>query len=606
MNTVIAEVWVSSKIVFFFQQYALLGLLLISILGWGRLVTAKLITAGGATPTLSGGVLQAAAGLGLITIIAFCAAAIGALTTLPLLAILGIGIALFLPGLISVIGNYKPGRDSLKIGNLSLTTSILLLAVAAAFLCNVLVKPLKLPLGWDEIAYHLPTAQAWAESGELVVTDWLRYPLFPFNMELLYAGALILANDITTHLVHALTGFLAVALTFSMARMYLPLAFATLAAIFLVYAIRQSMETADIDLGLMLYIFCAFATLGFCYLEKQRNLALLSAFFVGLALGTKYQTMFFLPALALGFLLIERDWRRLVLAALIAIITGSYWYVRNFLVSGDPLHPLGGSVLGYWLWNADDIRRQFVDLHGARRWPPWYLLPSAGSVIFWRSSPPIVKGCMATSVVGVLVWVIVSGYDRYLIPMYPMLAFLSSYFLFRLIGFYNGYQISSMYWGKLGKKAQMTITVVVALAVIYDWGKSTYKDVNKLVLPDSVERRNFLKETYPGFQLLSELDESLAGTIYQLGFEDEIYYLGTPVLGDHFGKARYVDVEQYIGKSAQMSEKLRALGASYLLVNLNRRPTFIMRATADSRFPEYFEMLGKTPKAVIYKLKDDA
>jgi hypothetical protein len=590
--------------IFLLEQYFLLGLIFISILGWGRVATAKFLVESEAIPGLGKVVLQATTGLGVITILFFFIAALGALAVAPLLIIIIIGIVLFIPRLITIFGRFKPGFEHIKIGELGLFASILMFLAAAAFLSNALVRPLRLPLGWDEIAYHLPTAQAWAESGKLLITDWLRYPLFPFNMELLYAGTLILASDITAHLVHAFTGFLAVALTFSVARIYMPVIFSALASVFLVYAIREPSETADVDLSLMLYIFSAFATLGFCYIEKQKSLVFLSAFFIGLALGTKYQAMFFLPALAFGFLMLERNWKVLAVAALIAITTGSYWYVRNFLVSGDPIHPIGGSVFGYWQWNADDIRRQFMDYQGRQGLPPWYLLPSIGSLLFWRSSAPLVKGCMVTCVVGVFVWMIVSGYARYLMPIYPMLAILSSYFIHRLVTFFNGYQIATKYWTLSGSKIQVTVTIVVLLAIILDWGKSTQNDINKLILPESLEQIALLNDKYPGFELLNSLDKKLFGAVYQLGFEDEIYYLGTPVMGDHFGKARYQDVLQYVGNSAELSNHLRSLGVVYLLVNIVRNPTVKDKATADPGFFKYFEVLSSTPRAILYKLKE--
>jgi hypothetical protein len=592
------------KIVFFLEQYSLLGLIFIAILGWGGVATAKILTASEAIPRLGKVVLQATTGLGLITIFFLFLASISALTAGPTLAIVIFGIVLFIPRFIATIRKHKPGVACIRIDQLGLITSVLIVLATVTFLSNALVRPLMLPLGWDEIAYHLPTAQAWAKSGKLLVTDWLRYPLFPFNMELLYAGTLVLANDITVHLVHALTGFLTVLLTFSIARIYMPVVFSALASVFLVYAIRQTLQTADIDLGLMLYIFSAFAALTFSYIVKQKNLTFLSAFFVGLALGTKYQAMFFLPALAIGFLMVERNWKILALAAVIAITTGLYWYVRNFLVSGDPIHPIGGSVFGYWLWNADDIRRQFLDLDGARRSPPWYLLPSIGSLIFWKSSAPVVKGSMVVSVAAVLVWLIVSGYDRYLMPIYPLLAIFSSYFIYRLFAYFHGYQIFAKYWSLMGEKIQLAVAILVLSAIILDWGKSTKNDINKLVLPGSVDQVALLRETYPGFELLNSLGGQLFGTVYQLGFEDEIYYLGTPVLGDHFGKARYQDVLKYVGNTAALADHLRSLDVDYLMVNVVRHPTLIQKATSDLRFFEYFELVSTTSRAVLYKLKE--
>lgn len=591
------------KIAFALGQYFLLGLLLLSMLGWGRLVTAKLLAAAGAIPTSGAVVLQATAGLGVITLMCIALASAGALAAMPLLVIIASGIALAVPAMIAAMRTLQ-ARDHAGEGRSRRMLSLLLYLAIAAFLSQALIRPLRLPLGWDEIAYHLPVARAWAESGYLVVTDWLRYPLFPFNMQLLYAGALILGNDVTAHLVHALTGFLAVALTFSVARLFMPAGFALLATVLLIYAIKEPLLTADIDLGLMLYISAAFAALAFCYLQKRRNLCLLAAFFVGLALGTKYQAMFYLPALAIGFLLVERDVKRLALAVALAIATACYWYIRNFMVSGDPIHPMGGPLLGYWLWNAGDIEAQFQDLARVAKPPPWYLWPSVGSLLFIRSSAPVPKGCMVVTTTAVVVWALVSGYDRYLLPMYPMLALLSSYFIYRLCMLVHADRVIATYMEKSGSKVPMAITVVVLLAIIYDWGKSTYRDINELVLPNSPERTALLINTYPGVALLNALDQPLSGTLYQLNFEDEIYYLGTPVLGDHFGKDRYRDVMRHVGKSAELSHHLRSLGATYLMVNLARNENFIAGATKDPAFSQYFEQVSITPAAVLYKIRD--
>jgi hypothetical protein len=591
------------KLAFCIGQYALLALFCLSIVGWGRLATAKLLAAANTIPTPGVLVLQATTGLGLVTLCCILIASLGALTAAPLLVIVAIGIALSLPALRGMLRNLLAGLRSVKIGQSGRAIWMLFLCAVIAFLSQSLVRPLSVPLGWDEVAYHLPTAQAWAESGRLVVTDWLRFPLFPFNMEVLYAGALVLGNDITAHLLHALTGFLAIALIYAVARTFVPAPFALLASILVVYTIKVPLKTADVDIGLMLYTFSAFATLLFCYLEQRRRLCLLAAFFIGLALGTKYQAMFYLPALALGFLLVERDWKLLCLAALVALATACFWYVRNFIVSGDPIHPLGGSIFGYWLWNADDIRGTFLDLDRVRNLPPWYLWPSVGSVLFWRSSAPVAKACMLVSVVAVGVWFAVSGYDRYLMAMYPLLAILSSYCLYRLITQLQIDQRLASVWSRFGRRTQTVLVGVVLLAIIYDWGKSTIHDISDLVLPDSTERAALLQQTYPGVELITTLDQPLYGTLYQLGFEDEIYYLGTPVLGDHFGKDRYNDVTRYVGQAAQLSQQLRTLGASYLLVNLGRHPTFMEQAIADARFADEFELLGQTPRAVLYRVK---
>ena len=82
------------------------------------------------------------------------------------------------------------------------------LAALAAVLLSTLTAPLPPPTQWDELMYHLPHAQQWAASGRLTVNEWLRYPWFPYDFDLLYAGALLFGNDVLPHLLHALAGWL--------------------------------------------------------------------------------------------------------------------------------------------------------------------------------------------------------------------------------------------------------------------------------------------------------------------------------------------------------------------------------------------------------------
>jgi len=63
--------------------------------------------------------------------------------------------------------------------------------------------------------------------------------------------------------------------------------------------------------------------------------------------------------------------RRLVLGFLVmVVVTGSPWYVRNYLISEDPIFPFGGKIFGYsWLWNENDAAGAANDLYGAHGTP---------------------------------------------------------------------------------------------------------------------------------------------------------------------------------------------------------------------------------------------
>ena len=88
-------------------------------------------------------------------------------------------------------------------------------------LVPTVIAPLLPPIQWDEIMYHLPHALAWAEKGRVSPNEWLRYPWFPFNIDLLYGAALIFKRETLAHLLNALSGWLVTALIYLWASRFL-------------------------------------------------------------------------------------------------------------------------------------------------------------------------------------------------------------------------------------------------------------------------------------------------------------------------------------------------------------------------------------------------
>jgi hypothetical protein len=592
----------NSMVVLFFEQYLLLLLFFVSSVGWGKLFTTNLLKSNEITNT-SRLVLQTTTGIGIVTLLFIIAGETKNLKMYPLTAIFFGGITLFLIQLRVVSRNHIFQFRAAPLADFNRGASILLIVAAASYLLKPLVRALQVPDSWDELMYHLPMAQAWAESGSLIVADWLRYPLFPFNMELLYAGALIFGNDVTPHLIHTLTGLLAIALTYSISKIFLPTALSLLAAFWLYISVKSAMGTADIDVGLTLYIFCAFVSLGYRFKDGRRGFCFLAAFFMGLALGTKYQAMFYLPAFATCFFLAERNWKVIGTAVCITLATGGYWYIRSYVVSGDPIHPIGGPVFGYWQWNASDLDNQFGNLQTVIGLPPWYLMLSAGSLIFWRSTPAILRGCIIACCLNVVVWMAISGYDRYLMPAYPLLSILSVYFIHRVIERTDGYTVMARSWNRIEHTRRVTITIVILLVIV---GSSWNSTINKaeLVFPDPIDRASYLKNEFPGYELLAQLETPISGKIYQLRFEGEIYYLGPQVMGDHFGVARYKDVIKLLNKPSKLSSHLRSLGADYFLVDVLLYPKITNKMSEAPKYIKHFDLVSGTPRAALYRIRD--
>jgi len=207
------------------------------------------------------------------------------------------------------------------------------IAIAGAASLHLLIKPLQPPLAWDELTYHLPYARFWAEQGALAINEWLRYPLFAYNMDLLYAASMVLDNDVLPHLLHTFTAALTIALVLGLAQRHMDWRVGLVAAIGLLITTRPWWGTAYVDFAVMLFWSCAFATLALRHEHRDYRLSYLAAFLAGIAVGVKYQALLYLPVFSALALIVERRPGVIAKSTLILITVGGFWYVRNFLIS---------------------------------------------------------------------------------------------------------------------------------------------------------------------------------------------------------------------------------------------------------------------------------
>ncbi len=106
------------------------------------------------------------------------------------------------------------------------------------------------------------------------------------------------------------------------------------------------------------YLAAAYFFLRYAVAEGGAAALVLGALAAGLALATKPTGVVFVPpllAVVAGGLLIERGpWpaklRRFAIIALMPLLTGGYWFVRDAWLTGNPLYPLDVRVMGRTLW----------------------------------------------------------------------------------------------------------------------------------------------------------------------------------------------------------------------------------------------------------------
>jgi hypothetical protein len=259
-----------------------------------------------------------------------------------------------------------------------------LLGMVASYLVTYGI--LQLPMDWDSLAYHLPLIDHWIQSGSL----WNRDCAFwycPGNNELL---GLFLATGFTGDFwvqAHNLVpctilavSILELAREVGLGQRY---GLALLASLMMTQPVIRQLISAENDLSVVALV-SASSLFGWRYARRPAiaDLALLGCC-VGILGGVKYYALaYMLAASVMPFfwLLARRRFKpagAVVVSSLLGfLLLGSFWYVRNWSLTGTPLFPKG--ILGfpdYWA----EMRPGFEhsNLLNSQRTEVWPLLSRA-------------------------------------------------------------------------------------------------------------------------------------------------------------------------------------------------------------------------------------
>lgn len=532
----------------------LLGLGVLAWIGTGRMPA-------GPPP----GLLAIPTGTGLLVLILFVLAVFGALRPPWILAALA-----------PALGG--AAYASLRFGPVSGTRSpswpvaIWFRVTAGLSVLAGLLLAMSAPLEWDELAYHLPYARDYANAGGLVVSERLRFPLQPHNYQLLYAAALQFAHEPAAHLVHLLAGGMVAAGLFAFARSQFGLATAVLAAVMFLAFAGSLFDTALVDLGLAMFVFYAFYALAFWQRSQAGGLLPLAAFLLAMAAGTKYQGLAQLPGFALAVVVAARPgWLRpMVQAGAVFALFAGGWYLRNWLISGDPLHPLGAGLFGYWLWDAQDLSGQVWDVGRYRDHLPLELVPALGFLLLRERRDPVTTSLLIVALAGLATWYLGARYDRYLMPTYPFLAILSARVIVVAARRLTPRRAAAAL-AKTGRRAPAVgsgLALLLVAAVLVRTIEAKWPEI--CFTKACVERvhAEWLASVAAG-RAVSGFDRL---RLYQLGLENELYVMGDHAAGDWFGPYRYREVLALAGDAGALRRHLQGLGRDSLLVNRERPP----------------------------------
>ena len=427
------------------------------------------------------------------------------------------------------------------------------LSLVAVFIV-VASLPLRAPGLWDDTMYHLPSARHYLDSHDLRIDEYLRFPLFPNSMNLLLAFGLTLGGVTMAQTMATLPLFI-IAVGFAglcqqlIGRLPVPMALLATGLFLVSGPIRESAGFAYVDNGLALFCWASFLVL--LQLRPSHPLnsrwILLASVLAGTAMDIKLFGLVWAGLLILYVPLATRQFRATLLLILGLALWGSWWYVRSAVISGDPIHPVGGAIFGYFLWNAEDLFQQAREqgTYGVRKNLLWIGQALRKAQIEWVApaflTPLVLKRrerCVLLPAYGLflayfLCWFFTTQVKRYLAPVLPLACFLSSYVLYRW-----GVEriVSAINKGRKRERVELIISIVCLVSVGAVACLALYR-ADRLL-----NRWTQDLESRPGYLLYQHANSLIpvyGPRLVQVGFENGVFFFQGRTIGDWFGPGRY-------------------------------------------------------------------
>lgn len=587
------------KLGFALSHYLALTLFVVSCWGWGQAATRSLRRADHGDRLLSHAI-STALGIGVaITALQFLAIG-GWLRPLPIAALVSIGGAL---ALVSWLREPRPAGNAQRNSRAERFVQAILPLLVTVAAVSTGLAPLGPTGSGDDAMYHLPHARQWAQTGSLQVNDWLRYPWFPYNFNLLYAAALVLQDDILAHLLHALAGWLTTLIIYRLGVRHVGTLTAALAALFWLVLTKGEYRTAYIDMGVTLFVLAGCVCLQH-WRERptERGWLAVAAFLIGVAAGSKYQVLGILPIFAVTVLWNDRRLSTMLLSVVALLLPCVYWYIRNFVLTGDPFNPVGGVIFGFSDWDAGDLAYQFDDIKRHADWPsPMLWAAVLAPLVPALRRIPAARAAMAFAAFAVAGWIVSSRYPRYLMLAYPTLALLSAAVWSQpAIALSDHWQrkksgVGQWAWIVRGVGAGVTLMVIVMVGA---WSIRKLTTDWHQFAGNLIERQAIMRSRVDGYEAFEYLKRHPVQKIYQFGLEASLYYAPQPLFGDHFGRWRYRDF--YPLPPRELAAKLRTFGFDTVIVHTENVAPF----NRQHDFKLYFQEVFVDRNVSIYHITD--
>ena len=226
-----------------------------------------------------------------------------------------------------------------------------------------LISDLAPPTEWDSLTYHLAEPKFFARQGEISFVhyrDWAA----PLTAEMWNFAALLIGSDRLAQVIQWSTGLIAAGSLYLLASSRTSRKVGLLAAVvFYTSPHMLSVATsAKSDSLWFAFIFLSLHALLRWNERRDTRWLWFSAVFTGLVLATKFQGLFWAPAIGSVLLLMQwRGWLNKPLRSLgqtagyviVASLFVAPWWIRSWVGGGDPIWPYGYPIFHSDFWTQE-------------------------------------------------------------------------------------------------------------------------------------------------------------------------------------------------------------------------------------------------------------
>lgn len=213
------------------------------------------------------------------------------------------------------------------------------------------VQALMPPIGIDALAYHLEIAKWFVKAQQALYLPTTRESLWPFQTEMLYVLGLMFEGTTLTKLFHWSFYVLSTLAVFAFVRRFYGQRYPTAPwAAMLFYLLTPAAFAqsgyAYVDLSFSFFIFVSF----YAFLLKSEvgysRCAFLSGLMCAAAASTKLLGVIPMAIIFISWAIVSRFRVRVLTLFLIGCMIAAPWYIRSWIVSGNPVYPFYPHLFG--------------------------------------------------------------------------------------------------------------------------------------------------------------------------------------------------------------------------------------------------------------------